>query len=171
MGAMDVLDRLHINLIRLCKNRNAGDVGCEGNSNKSEDCIRGLCGFWSTWTSCSNSCGKSSKNRYMICRNGVAGDEGCEGVSDEVELCNVPQLCPQWLSWSDCSQICEGGMWERSPRRSDGLGLHSVPRTRVRRRSLQWKSMPILRRVECLGVVQKIGTGIQGTNLHRGRRL
>lgn len=42
MGAMDVLDRLHINLIRLCKNRNAGDVGCEGDSNKSEDCIRGV---------------------------------------------------------------------------------------------------------------------------------
>ena len=70
---------------------------------------------WSSWESCSASCGEGIKTRDRICVGAANGGENCpQGAVEEEAPCNdVP--CPmdgrltQWSEWADCSQSCGRG--------------------------------------------------------------
>ncbi|KAJ8315426.1 hypothetical protein KUTeg_007576 [Tegillarca granosa] len=81
-------------------------------------------GFWASWTSwgsCTTTCGGGSRSRSRTCTNPQPqyGGADCQGTSFEMEACNT-QNCPidgawvPWTSWSVCSVTCGGGSQSRS---------------------------------------------------------
>jgi len=84
---------------------------------------------WSSWTSCSESCGKGFKTRDRRCDDGKNGGESCPDIFDkktnaksmEYEQreyctkadCIVPQWS-HWSAWSSCSMSCGKGIEERT---------------------------------------------------------
>eukprot|EP00927_Polykrikos_kofoidii_P048726 TRINITY_DN42941_c0_g1_i1.p1 TRINITY_DN42941_c0_g1~~TRINITY_DN42941_c0_g1_i1.p1 ORF type:complete len:1553 (+),score=204.95 TRINITY_DN42941_c0_g1_i1:74-4660(+) len=89
--------------------------------NEKQDCVwKG----WSTWSTCSKSCGAGiqRRSRYVeIAPKG--GGKPCDPlVADELAPCST-QLCSavvidgtwsNWQDWSSCSASCEGGYRSRS---------------------------------------------------------
>ena len=61
---------------------------CEGMVQREERaCNTELCeswAFWSPWTPCSSSCGRT---KTRVNDNGEAGDAGCQGESFEFDMC------------------------------------------------------------------------------------
>jgi len=71
-------------------------------------------GKWSTWGSCSVSCGGGKKLR--TCNNPAPkhGGKACEGAAEEA--CNTI-ACPvdgKWSTWGSCSVSCAGGKKSRT---------------------------------------------------------
>uniref|UniRef100_UPI00193A61B8 uncharacterized protein LOC120335429 n=1 Tax=Styela clava TaxID=7725 RepID=UPI00193A61B8 len=99
---------------RICVGGSVGDLGCIGDTMETDSCNNDDCpvfSFWSTWTTCSTSCGRGTRTHTRVCLNGLAGSLGCDGPLSESELCN-PQDCPSWAdwaSWSSCSTTCGAG--------------------------------------------------------------
>ena len=62
---------------------------------------------WSSWSSCSMTCGPGEQTRTRECH------QGCKGVpTSETQVCNEVD-CPvysYWSDWSGCS--CEGNGFE-----------------------------------------------------------
>ena len=77
-------------------------------------------GGWSSWGSCSRSCGGGTKTRSRG-HSTVAscGGAACSGPSTQSTSCNS-QCCPVncawggWSSWDRCSQTCGGGSQSKS---------------------------------------------------------
>ncbi|XP_078487952.1 uncharacterized protein LOC100179634 isoform X3 [Ciona intestinalis] len=105
--------------IRFCINGDVGDDGCIGSVDGTEECIRGLCAYWtdwSIWSGCSEPCGGGNTSRYRNCINGEAGEGECVGARREHSTCNNDP-CSSWSpygDWSVCSQTCNGGRRSRS---------------------------------------------------------
>ncbi|XP_078493368.1 uncharacterized protein LOC100178652 isoform X2 [Ciona intestinalis] len=66
---------------------------------------------WSTWNSCSLTCGGGLHSRSRICDGEVPGSEVCKGDEQEVKTCNTEDCATwtRWSTWSECSHSCNTG--------------------------------------------------------------
>ncbi|XP_065841444.1 A disintegrin and metalloproteinase with thrombospondin motifs adt-1-like [Oscarella lobularis] len=92
---------------------------CPGHFNQKSECNKQPCPVdgswsqWSTWGSCSVSCGGGFSNRMRKCDDPspMFGGIDCEGASTDKNECNQ-HPCPldgawgSWSSWSPCSALC-----------------------------------------------------------------
>lgn len=77
---------------RTCLGGEPGDLGCLGPIVVDEECYGSVCphlSHWSSWSSCSASCGQGSQSRKRICVNGELGQVGCLGAVEETVPCTV----------------------------------------------------------------------------------
>ncbi|XP_009996158.1 PREDICTED: hemicentin-1 [Chaetura pelagica] len=87
----------------------------------NRDCpVDGKWAAWSSWSSCSVSCGGGSRQRTRQCSDPAPqfGGHKCEGNDMQVDFCNSDP-CPvhgswgPWSSWGTCSRTCNGGQTRR----------------------------------------------------------
>ncbi|WAR18811.1 HMCN1-like protein [Mya arenaria] len=104
-----------------------GGLDCVGDSTDSTSCYDGPCpidgGFtsWSTWGTCTMTCGGGTQSRSRTCTNPEPqyGGLDCDDVSTESQSCNDGP-CPidggyaLWSSWDACSVTCGDGIESRS---------------------------------------------------------
>lgn len=104
-----------------------GGPDCSGNSPEEAYCNFGPCpnhGQWTTWSSwseCSKSCGKGTKNRNRTCSNTFPrfGGRNCSGEGKQIMSCALVS-CPVngkwsvWSKWSECSESCSTGVKSRT---------------------------------------------------------
>lgn len=74
---------------------------------------------WSSWRSCSKSCGGGKKGRSRRVKTQAhGGGKPCKGKDYEATECNS-QRCPyncrfeEWQDWKSCSRSCGGGSQKR----------------------------------------------------------
>ncbi|XP_045184211.2 coadhesin-like [Mercenaria mercenaria] len=126
-----------------------GGKDCVGNSYDTQNCylmacpgstvVNGGWSLWSTYGTCSKSCGTGSQSRYRVCDNPKPSQDGspCVGVSQQTIACHTEACscsgasCPvnggwgHWLPFSSCSHTCGTGTKSRwrycnNPRPSHG---------------------------------------------------
>nr|XP_054763764.1 uncharacterized protein LOC129270400 [Lytechinus pictus] len=76
---------------------------------------------WSSWTTCSVTCGVGETVRYRLCANPQPshGGKECQGDNQEAKKCRIVKCPPStplwgsWGAWSECSESCEGGTKSR----------------------------------------------------------
>ena len=102
----------------------SGDFPCpleNGVGSRAEKpCFLGKCAYWSDWlewSSCSESCGNSTRVRSRQCLGNYNFDQGCPltGSFTEDEFCNLG-VCPYWSIWENwgaCSASCGNGTQSR----------------------------------------------------------
>ncbi|XP_068809626.1 hemicentin-1 isoform X3 [Struthio camelus] len=114
--------------LRLCSNPPPSNDGspCEGSDTQMQVCNKRRCpvdGKWATWTSwstCTVSCGGGSRQRTRRCSDPAPqfGGHKCEGNDIQIDFCNSDP-CPihgnwgPWSSWGTCSRTCNGGQMRR----------------------------------------------------------
>ncbi|XP_062437683.1 hemicentin-1 [Rhea pennata] len=114
--------------LRLCNNPPPSNGGsrCEGSDAQVQVCDKRRCpvdGKWATWTSwstCTVSCGGGSRQRTRHCSDPAPqfGGHKCEGNDIQIDFCNSDS-CPihgswgPWSSWGTCSRTCNGGQTRR----------------------------------------------------------
>ncbi|CAF4070391.1 unnamed protein product [Rotaria sp. Silwood2] len=124
--------------IRYCNNTNNFNELCIGQALETAVCnvnvtcpTAGVWKTWSSWSTCSGSCGTGLQVRTRTC-NVTAGGQQCSGSSLEAQQCNTNITCPidggwgSWTNWTDCSSgSCTAGSSYRfrtcnNPQPSDG---------------------------------------------------
>ncbi|XP_052281797.1 coadhesin-like isoform X3 [Dreissena polymorpha] len=99
---------------------------CAGDSTDHQLCMPRLCAdgdwaTWSSWNTCSVTCGGGFYQRTRDCTYPPPPLFGrmCTGPSSEIASCNT-QHCPKidggwtdWSIWSGCSVSCGGGFYKR----------------------------------------------------------
>ncbi|XP_076472307.1 uncharacterized protein LOC143301799 [Babylonia areolata] len=125
---------------RACDNPAPANNGldCPGSGSETASCNNGPCavnGNWATWSSwgtCSVSCGGGSKSRSRTCTNPPPANGGtqCSGSGSDTSTCNT-QPCPvdggwgTWQAWSACSVSCMGvGVQARTRQCDNPAPLH-----------------------------------------------
>ncbi|GLH01974.1 Obscurin, partial [Gryllus bimaculatus] len=101
-------------------------IECSGMAEEWQSCdlaecqINGGWSDWSSWTSCSTSCGRGTRRRYRDCSNPIPmyGGKICVGSDAQQEYCRQTP-CPingqsDWTPWSDCSVTCNNGVQHRT---------------------------------------------------------
>ena len=103
-----------------------GGSNCTGDTVVSRSCNQHNCPItpvdcawdqWSTWTTCSRSCGSGTKvRRRNVSTWPLHGGLPCPGVASELEQCNNDP-CPsvncewsEWEEWFSCSETCGKGI-------------------------------------------------------------
>ncbi|EDO49967.1 predicted protein, partial [Nematostella vectensis] len=83
--------------------------------------IDGKWSSWSSWQTCSRTCGGGAQMRTRTCTNPapIGGGRSCYGSSTDKQSCNpIPcRVDGQWSSWSgwdSCSMSCGGGTQSRT---------------------------------------------------------
>ncbi|XP_060582447.1 hemicentin-1-like [Ruditapes philippinarum] len=103
-----------------------GGLDCVGNASDIKICKNDACPVhggwsqWTTWGSCSVSCGVGMQRRDRSCSKpypALFGDH-CFGDSKDDRVC-IPGACTDgvwsnWGSWGSCSHSCGGGIKSRS---------------------------------------------------------
>ncbi|KAL4230559.1 Thrombospondin type 1 repeat-containing protein [Mactra antiquata] len=105
-----------------------GGMPCVGPMNDIADCntnipcpIDGQWSFWSSWTTCSKTCGVGIQSRGRTCSDPAPAYNGqdCAGFREEVRQCDTGLSCAingnwgQWSQFSPCSVRCGIGEQER----------------------------------------------------------
>lgn len=104
-----------------------GGAYCVGYSSNTQTCNSHNCpidGNWASWTSwgtCSLTCGGGSQSRSRTCTDPSPqyGGASCGGASSSSQDCNV-QNCPidgswaSWGSWGSCTVTCGGGTQDKT---------------------------------------------------------
>ncbi|KAK3095360.1 hypothetical protein FSP39_013702 [Pinctada imbricata] len=103
-----------------------GGVDCTGDTSDVQDCnthncpIDGAFTDWTSWDTCTVTCGGGTQNRERSCTNPAPqyGGADCTGDTSEIQDCNT-QFCPidgaftDWTSWDTCTVTCGGGTQNR----------------------------------------------------------
>ncbi|KAF6729854.1 SCO-spondin [Oryzias melastigma] len=83
------------------------------------DCVDCIMSPWTTWSSCSVTCGLGSLFRQReILRDALPGGS-CGGAQFDSRAC-FPRACPvhghwsEWSEWSECDALCGGGIKTRN---------------------------------------------------------
>lgn len=103
------------------RSRSCSKIGCIGSRVEQEKCNTFICDAadgiwsgWSSWGSCSVSCGIGEKRRTRHCQHG-----DCKGPSTDTELCDQGECMHAeatwggWGYWSACSETCGRGTRKR----------------------------------------------------------
>jgi len=108
---------------RICRHGNPGDIGCEGEPEETKNCQapREFCptwSLWSSWSSCSVTCGVGIQDKTRECNNGRVGELDCIGATAETRECyGARRECEYWgpwESWHPCSVTCGQGITRRT---------------------------------------------------------
>ncbi|CAD5229665.1 unnamed protein product [Bursaphelenchus okinawaensis] len=100
---------------RKCHYEGLPATSCEGTAQDQSACQLDPCphwGAWSSWTSCSASCGHGQQTRQRECE---PKGFGCTGGDREIRFCQQA-VCPywdQWSEWATCSVSCGRGLTSR----------------------------------------------------------
>uniref|UniRef100_A0A7M5V4H0 VWFA domain-containing protein n=1 Tax=Clytia hemisphaerica TaxID=252671 RepID=A0A7M5V4H0_9CNID len=109
---------------RKCVDQKYGGKDCEGKDTHYKDChvkycpIDGYWGEWSSFSTCSETCGKGKYYRTRKCLGQSYGGKYCSGDDKEYDDCHV-KYCPingYWGSWSEystCDKTCGKGTYYR----------------------------------------------------------
>ncbi|KAF7691769.1 semaphorin-5A isoform X1 [Silurus meridionalis] len=99
-----------------------GGKQCQGSSVEVSNCSRnGAWTPWTSWSSCSTSCGIGFQVRQRSCSNPTPrhGGRVCVGQNREERYCNEHLPCPPhiywsaWSPWERCTVPCGGGIQSR----------------------------------------------------------
>jgi len=95
---------------RLAKTQNCNTFACP------IDCV---VSSWSSWSTCSKSCGGGSQTQVRTVQVAAAHGGAACPILSQTQACNT-QLCPvdcvvnSWSAWSSCTATCGGGQQTRS---------------------------------------------------------
>uniref|UniRef100_A0A8C4YYC2 Adhesion G protein-coupled receptor B1-like n=1 Tax=Gadus morhua TaxID=8049 RepID=A0A8C4YYC2_GADMO len=104
---------------RECNGPSYGGSECHGGWKESTNCflkdcpVDGRWQTWTTWASCSKSCGGGVQQRQRTCEGPLFGGVPCPGVTEEKKRCNE-RRCPE--PHEICPEELTGDViWKRTP--------------------------------------------------------
>ncbi|CAL8372851.1 unnamed protein product [Boreogadus saida] len=104
---------------RECNGPSYGGSECHGGWKESTNCflkdcpVDGRWQSWTTWASCSKSCGGGIQQRQRMCEGPLFGGVPCPGVTEEKKRCNE-RRCPE--PHEICPEEMTGEViWKRTP--------------------------------------------------------
>ncbi|XP_059164384.1 SCO-spondin-like [Physella acuta] len=110
---------------RTCYGPFYGGDDCPGALNETKPCneescpVDGVWLAWTTWSTCSVSCGNGVQKRTRNCNGPFYGGKICDGENNQTSQCFTGE-CPvdgvfgSWSEWSGCSKTCGAGIQWRS---------------------------------------------------------
>ncbi|CAB4055395.1 Mucin-like protein,Hemicentin-1,Adhesion G protein-coupled receptor B3 [Lepeophtheirus salmonis] len=110
---------------RTCIEPQFGGKSCSGSSNDDRACGAIKCpidaswSIWTSWSTCTKTCGGGSRRRSRTCTPAQNGGQPCIGTATDESTCNTQECIvigswAQWGRWSTCSKSCDGGSRSRS---------------------------------------------------------
>nr|XP_045732354.1 hemicentin-1 [Mirounga angustirostris] len=138
---------------RLCNNPPPSFDGsyCDGAETQMQVCnerhcpVDGKWAAWTSWSTCTVSCGGGARQRTRECSDPVPlyGGSRCEGSDVQSDFCNNDP-CPihgnwsPWSGWGMCSRTCNGGQMRRfrtcdNPHPSNGGRACGGPDSQIQR--------------------------------------
>uniref|UniRef100_A0A8C7VD96 Adhesion G protein-coupled receptor B1b n=1 Tax=Oncorhynchus mykiss TaxID=8022 RepID=A0A8C7VD96_ONCMY len=104
---------------RECNGPSYGGSECRGDWRETNNCFLKDCPVdgrwlsWSSWGSCSKTCGGGSQQRQRMCEGPYFGGEPCPGERGELRRCNEKR-CPE--PHEICQEETDGDVvWKRTP--------------------------------------------------------
>ncbi|CAG5122853.1 unnamed protein product, partial [Candidula unifasciata] len=110
---------------RQCNLGQYGGKNCTGNYSETEPCnqqncpVDGVWASWSSWGTCSLTCGSGIQSRSRVCQGPYYGGANCTGLQENKQACNT-QPCPvdgvfgEWTTWTTCTLTCGAGTQVRT---------------------------------------------------------
>ncbi|KAL7887002.1 hypothetical protein AOLI_G00047230 [Acnodon oligacanthus] len=104
---------------RECNGPSYGGSECQGEWLQTRDCFLRECPVdgrwqqWSSWSSCTKTCGGGSQQRQRVCYGPFFGGEPCPGDREEVRRCNEKR-CPEPHEICD-EENFSNVVWKRTP--------------------------------------------------------